>query len=289
MRKDYSVKEQNVLQTLKHDFFRGFNQDHQRLNQFQNKIEFDFIIGTYQIKTATTKKEVISSLQLRHLVFYQELLQKNHPTGLDIDRYDTFFDHIVVIDKKTTEVIATYRILCSKFSEDFYSKSEFNLDQIKLLNSPLLEVGRACVHPNYRKSTVLSCLWRGISEYLKLSGSQTLLGCGSIKTEDPKDAALMTLYFEKNKMILPQITCEPLAPFKIIHFNQILSLQRNADWTSAEDQKIKDLLPPLFRSYLKAGALVTAEPAWDRDFKCVDYLIFLDTQNLLGTYEKRFF
>lgn len=272
-----------LLQNFKRDISRSLNPDHFKLKKFQNKIEINIEVGNYAIKTATTKQEVIASLQLRHLVFIEEFIGKKHPTGLDIDRYDTFFDHLVVIDKKSDTVIATYRMISSLFSEDFYSRSEFNLSDLAKMQGPFLEVGRACVHPDHRRSIVLNLLWRGISEYLNQSGCRVLMGCGSIKTESPAEAALLTTYFKKMGYVDESCTFTPLVNYTMPGFEEAL-----AKISAIDEKRALELIPPLFLSYLKAGAIVGKVPALDREFKCIDYLIILDKNKMDEMFGKRF-
>ena len=274
-----------LLHSFRREIFRGLNADHSRLRQFQNKIEINIEAGNYLIKTAATKQEVIESLQLRHLVFIEEFIGKSNSTGLDIDRFDTFFDHLVVIEKKTSRVIATYRMLSSEFSRDFYSASEFNLSGLDTMQGPFLEIGRACVHPEHRRSIVLNLLWRGISEYLSLSGCEVLMGCGSVKTEDPAIAARLTRYFESRCYIAEQ-DFSPQSEYAMPDFQRQLDLA--PVFNSEEEKQTLALVPPLFNSYLKAGAKVGRYPAWDREFKCVDFLILLKKSDIDSLYGKRF-
>lgn len=277
-----------LIQSFKREISRGLNPDHFKLKKFHNKISIHIEVGSYVIKTATTKQEVISSLQLRHLIFIEEFLGRSNSTGLDIDRYDAFFDHLVVVDKKTDIIIATYRMLSSLFSDDFYSRSEFDLQGLLLMNGPFLEIGRACVHPDHRKSIVLNLLWRGIAEYLNQSNCEVLMGCGSIKTENPAQAALLTYFFEKNKYLVNANICPPHAAYYLPGFEESLQLVNKNIWTESEEQTAQTLIPPLFNSYLKAGAKVCKTPAWDKEFKCIDYLILLEKNKIDEHFRKRF-
>jgi putative hemolysin len=48
-------------------------------------------------------------------------------------------------------------------------------------------------------------------------------------------------------------------------------------------------IPPLFRVYLEMGAKVCSEPAIDRQFGVIDFLIVLDLEELDGRTQKRMF
>ena len=47
-------------------------------------------------------------------------------------------------------------------------------------------------------------------------------------------------------------------------------------------------LPPLMRGYLRAGALVCGEPAWDPEFSTADFLMLIAMDNVSGRYARRF-
>ncbi len=255
---------------------------------FPARYNFSFQMGHYLIKTAATQAEVLASLRLRHDVFYNELIGQSHPTGLDLDRYDTFFDHLIIIDSKNQEVIATYRLYSSRWGDDFYTKSEFDLTDLDHLQGPYLEMGRACVHRQYRRGVVMTLLWRGIAEYLKISGARVLMGCGSIKTEDVQKAALLTAYFQKNKYLPQASYCEPLSRFNFPDFQEHFEKIRAEEWTEEKQQQCEELIPPLFKSYLKAGAIVAGPPAWDRDFHCIDFVVLLEKEKISSLYGKKY-
>ncbi|MCB5295473.1 MAG: hypothetical protein LHW52_02880, partial [Candidatus Cloacimonetes bacterium] len=46
------------------------------------------------------------------------------------------------------------------------------------------------------------------------------------------------------------------------------------------DFEMRDRIPSLLNSYLKAGAKVCGSPALDRSFKCIDFLTLLDVSEL---------
>jgi len=48
------------------------------------------------------------------------------------------------------------------------------------------------------------------------------------------------------------------------------------------------VVPPLVKGYLRLGAWVCGEPAWDPDFNTADLLILLSMQNLNPAYARRF-
>jgi putative hemolysin len=47
-------------------------------------------------------------------------------------------------------------------------------------------------------------------------------------------------------------------------------------------------MPPLIKGYLRLGAKVCGEPAWDPAFHTADFLIWLSLENLQPRYARHF-
>jgi putative hemolysin len=47
-------------------------------------------------------------------------------------------------------------------------------------------------------------------------------------------------------------------------------------------------MPPLIKGYLRLGAKVCGEPAWDPDFNTADFLIWLSLDHLNARYARHF-
>jgi len=125
-----------------------------------------------------------SCLKLRFEVFHREYMNKKRTVGVDIDKLDYICDHLVIKDKRTDRVIGTYRLNSSKFTNTFYSASEFNMSKLLELEGNKLElVARALIKIIATVSS-LRCLAR-IAAYLQLTDTKHMFGCGSIKTMDP--------------------------------------------------------------------------------------------------------
>src|SRR5690606_22570614 len=110
--------------------------------------------------------ELLKILQLRHDIFVKEWQGRKTYHGLDVDNYDFAGDHLMIIDKSNNEVVGTYRLLCSKFTDRFYSQSEFHMDEFLRWPVVKLELGRACVHPQYRDGSTIDLLWKGLTRYI---------------------------------------------------------------------------------------------------------------------------
>jgi putative hemolysin len=252
-----------------------------KVHKFKAKINLFIEFGPYIIKTAETQKELIESFKLRHEVFNQEFLDITK-SGLDFDRFDYFFDHLIIVHKETNKIIGTYRLNCSSFSKESYTALEFDLQNFKLTTGTHLELGRACIQKNYRKGSVISLLWRGIAEYMNLSEAKTLFGCSSLKINDVRDAALVYKYLVDQGSVSSEFNCHPTQKFEMKNFDAWYTYF-NQGLTEKQKLEAEELIPSLLKSYLKLGAKVAAEPAFDKEFDCVDLLTVLHKKDLANS------
>jgi len=250
-----------------------------RVDKFAVKVPLQSERGQFIVKTISDPEELIQAFRLRYEVFHHEMIGKKKRTGLDIDAFDAICDHLVIKDKKTNTIVGTYRLNCSLFSKSFYSSQEFNLRRILEQKGPHIELGRACIKKEFRTGIVISLLWRGIAEYMTKVNAQLLFGCASIKTQSPRQAALLYCYFETNGYFNPKHFAPPTSDFRMPDFDLWVTHYKKS--LSADDTtEAEGLIPALCRSYLKAGAMLGGEPAYDRDFHCIDFLTILPRENL---------
>jgi putative hemolysin len=211
--------------------------------------------------------------RLRYRVFGEELgarLPSAH-LGIDEDRFDAHCEHLVVKDVVCGETVGTYRMLSRDSAEGaggFYSETEFHLTRILALPG-LVELGRACVHPDYRHGAVLAFLWSAIARHIQSAGHEHVIGCASIPAVDGgRGAASLYRRLARDHLCPPEWRVLPRRP---------LPLDQLADDVDAT-------IPPLLRGYLRMGAFVCGPPAWDPDFRCADVLVLLPMRRLRQRY-----
>ena len=141
------------------------------------------------VELAATPDSLRAAQALRYRVFGEECGARLHGAeqGLDQDRYDLHCEHLIVRDQRTGEVVATTRILDSERARSaggFYSESEFQLVGLGDLRGDVMEIGRTCVHADYRNGATISLLWSAVAEYLVERGVDYMIGCASIGMSD---------------------------------------------------------------------------------------------------------
>ncbi len=257
------------------------------LHKFSPKVPIHFKIGSLVLKTVTEKYELIEALKLRYEVFFEEMQGKTKKGGIDVDEFDALCDHLVIIDSKTDRIVGTYRLNCSKFSNTFYSAGEFQMERLLRDTHIKVELGRACIHKNFRKGTIISLLWRGIAEYMNQTGAQYLFGCGSVKTKDPHTAALLFQLLKEDGRLTQRFYCPTTLPYSMPGLPEEIA-KLSGGLSESQRDSARSLIPPLLNSYLKAGVEICGEPAWDVDFQCIDFLTLLDRSRLNGVHSKRY-
>lgn len=248
---------------------------------FTAKVNLQIDTEPFILKTASDVGELKQALQLRHKVFIEELRGQKFRLGLDIEPLDFNCDHLIIIDRKTSEIIGTYRVLCSRFHKKFYSDQEFDLSNFRQLPGVKMELGRACVAPNYRSSArLISLLWKGIAQYMESVDARYLMGCSSVQTTSPSEIQGLIQYFRMSGAVDNDFDIQPKLGFQPEEYG----VDRFRRATLPPNYR----LPPLLHAYIKAGAKVAPYPAYDETFGCIDFFTVLDRECLKPAFQRRF-
>ena len=226
---------------------------------------------------AHSASEILDAQRLRYRVFAGEM-GANLPSripGVDHDIYDPFCQHLVVRDTQSGEVVGTYRILAPESARQvgYYSENEFDLTRLQHLRPRLVEIGRSCVHPDYRSGATIALLWSGLAQFMVDHAYDYLMGCASISMADGGHAAA-SLY---NRLAATHLGPQeyrvfPRCPLPLAALQQ----DRPAE------------VPPLIKGYLRAGAWICGEPAWDPDFNTADLPILMPISRISNRYAKHY-
>lgn len=228
--------------------------------------------GRYLVGFAASQRAVEAALRLRFEVFNVELregLAESWRTGLDRDPFDAAMAHLVLIERASGALAGTYRLQTEAMARasglGFYSAQEYDLTGMSSWLPHATELGRACVGREHRSLAAVMALWQGIRGFLRVSGQRYVFGCCSLTTQDPDDGwrALRTIRAQgalHSQLWLPATRAYSCG-----------------DPARADDPALGALaLPKLFRTYLRLGTQVVSEPALDRDFGTVDFLVLQD-------------
>jgi len=241
------------------------------------------------VKLAENHEEVEEAQRLRYEVFNLEQgrgLEWSDKYGIDFDEYDEDCLHLLVITKKTREIIGTYRAhlgCIANSAKGFYSSREYYIKGLYRIADKCLELGRTCVSRQFRTGAAVSLLWGAISELLMRAKLTFMLGCVSLENMDPKVGWALYEYISREYPGCSDFTVTPRPGFilKRPPAREIKKILSNGGF-------LKKNTPPLLKGYLRLGANVCGEPALDKEFGTIDFFIMLDVNKVPERYVKHF-
>jgi len=233
----------------------------------------DLVVGLAQ-----TDEEIEAIQRLRFAVFTSEYGATLGPPGAEIDKdaFDSWCEHLMVRDLRRQQVVGTYRVLTpiqAQRAGGYYAESEFDLSGLSELRHSLVEFGRACVHGEYRNGSVLMMLWSGLAEILKKGGHSHVFGCASVSLRDGGVTAA-----EVWRSVKSGVQHNNTAVVTPLHRYPVERL----------DSHLPAKTPALLSGYLKLGARVCGEPAWDPDFNTADFPMLLSLSEMSKRYRRHF-
>ncbi|MGV7211305.1 GNAT family N-acetyltransferase [Oxalobacteraceae bacterium A2-2] len=234
--------------------------------------------GKLVLSMASTPEELREVQRLRYKVFIETLglTSLMRADGLDSDEFDEHCDHLIVRDTDSLEVVGTYRLLSPSRARKLgrlYSENEFDLNRLNNVRGRMVEAGRACIHPDYRGGSVIMLLWSGLADYMRRERSEFLIGCASISLADGGHNAVAVYNQLKNSFLAPaEYRVTPHLPFP---FAKLEPAQRAQ-------------VPALLKGYMRSGAWICGEPAWDPDFESADLFLLLPLSNLDARYARHY-
>ncbi|HPE60862.1 MAG: GNAT family N-acetyltransferase [Thiothrix sp.] len=229
------------------------------------------------VELASTPEQVLESQRLRYRIFAGEqgALLENAHEGIDRDHHDDWCQHLLVRDNRSTELVGSTRILSTpdaRRAGSFYSEAEFDLRTLfPHLHGNVIEIGRTCIHPDYRNGTGISLLWSGLAHFIETRQVDYLFGCASISMQDG-GAQVMA--------IMDSLRARHLAPAEL-RVTPRLRVRHTPPACQVS-------LPPLLKAYLRLGAWIGGEPCLDPDFNVADVFILLDIRCLNPRYQRHF-
>jgi putative hemolysin len=209
--------------------------------------------------------------------------------GRDYDEFDAVCDHLVVLDPRRRagdRVVGTYRLMREAVRRRlgrWYSAAEYALSPVvdRLAGQGgLLELGRSCVHPDYRGNATIQLLWRGIAAYLQRHDIGTMFGCASLAGTDPDALALPLAYLHRHHRA-PEDLRVRAQPGRRVAMDRL-----PADMI--DPRRALAALPPLIKAYLRLGAHVGEEAVIDHQFGTTDVFILLPVDRIPPKYLLRF-
>ena len=240
--------------------------------------------GHLELRLARDDRDLAAAQRLRYAVFVQELGGDgplvDHQQRLERDAFDAVFDHLILVDRRRDpamleDVVGVYRVLPSTRigpADRFYSEDEYDLGPLRSSGRRLLELGRSCVHPDYRGGSAMFHLWNGLAEYVLERGIEVLFGVASFHGTDPAPLAQPLAWLHHHHLAPPalRVVARP-AHRQAMDLLALASLDRKAAMLAT---------PALIKAYLRLGGFV-GDGAWiDHAFNTTDVCLVMDTARM---------
>ncbi|MDD5697802.1 MAG: GNAT family N-acetyltransferase [Victivallaceae bacterium] len=245
----------------------------------------------FLIKYAENEQEIEATMRLRYEVFNLEQgkgLESAAREQIDRDEFDEHCLHLIIVEKKTSRIVGTYRVHLGVIARNhlgFYSAREYHIQGIDRIMDEIVEVGRSCVHPDFRNGSVIALLWNGIGATLTRSGMRYLLGCVSLETVDPTVGWTLYEYFKRRGKLCSYLNAVPAKAFELPPPDPV----RMNEFLEEKNVALLQHIPPLFKGYLRLGVMICGRPVLDQEFGSIDFLVLLDHSLLPEKYVKHFF
>mgnify|MGYP003543995377 FL=1 len=150
---------------------------------------------------------VEDSIVLKELGRLRELSFRKVGEGVnkkrDTDKYDIYYQHIILWDENDLEIVGSYRIGNSDFIfknigvKGFYSNTLFKYnEEFTPYLKDSIELGRSFVQPKYWGTRALDYLWFGIGAYLRTNPNiKYMFGPVSMSATFPTVAKDMMIFY----------------------------------------------------------------------------------------------
>jgi len=250
--------------------------------------------GTLEVRLAGNEAEIAAAQRLRFQIFHDEMgagmPEAAVETGRDLDDYDPYCDHLLVIDHEDAarpQVVGTYRLLRQQTAAahfGFYSAGEFDLGPLLAGASTgrqLLELGRSCVHAAHRNALTINLLWRGIASYLGTHNIGHMFGCGSLHGTDTAEHAAALAYLHHHHLAPPELRARAHVGSHRVETNMMAP-------GSYDVKAAARSLAPLIKGYLRVGAMIGDGAYVDREFNTIDVFVIMPVDRITERYAGRY-
>ena len=234
----------------------------------------------FEVSWARHLDEVREAQRLRHAVFADEMgarlpVDPAAGPGHDADRFDDFCEHLIV-RSSLGPVIGTYRVLtpaAARRAGGLYTATEFDIASLAPLRDRLVELGRSCVHEQWRTGGVILALWGALAEFMQRHALEAMVGCASVGLRDGGGyAASLWSRLRRTHLAETHWQVQPRLALPVDDLVNNLEVEP----------------PALVKGYLRCGARLLGAPAWDPEFGCADLPMLLRLNDMPARYRRHF-
>ncbi|WP_293449405.1 GNAT family N-acyltransferase [Planktotalea sp.] len=237
----------------------------------------------FKVIFANSKADVRVAQTLRYDVFVEELgavgTCVDHAQRLEQDHWDPHSKHLLLLDcarggDVATQAVGVYRLLDTvgaKAAGGFYATREFDLTPLLTTQGRVLELGRSCLHRDYRGGTAMFHLWSALAAHVLDEKYDVLFGSASFRGTDMNALSAPLSLLHHRHLAVAHLCPTARMPFMEMGLIAEGALDRKACMTQ---------IPALIKAYLRLGGCVGAGAYLDFDFNTTDVCMILDVAQM---------
>ncbi|GGD39027.1 acyltransferase [Malaciobacter pacificus] len=254
---------------------------------------------------------VEDSIVLKELGRLRELSFRKVGEGInkkrDTDKYDIYYQHIILWDENDLEIVGSYRIGNSDFIyknigvKGFYSYNLFKYqdDFVPYLRNSI-ELGRSFVQPKYWGTRALDYLWYGIGAYLKNNPNiKYMFGPVSLSATYPRTAKDLMVFYYDHYFGQEKNFVNPVQPYQFSNtqseIKELFSLEdKKQDFKILKSSlgNMNVSVPTLYKQYsdiAQDGGVKFLGFNIDPNFgDCIDGFILVEVDKIKESAKKRY-
>ncbi|SFR39078.1 ornithine-acyl[acyl carrier protein] N-acyltransferase [Yoonia tamlensis] len=236
----------------------------------------------FHVSLAQTPADICAAQRLRYAVFVRELggqgATVDHAAGLESDRFDAFADHLLLRDltrPAADQVVGVYRLLTGSQAQkagQFYCADEFDLTALVQSGKRLLELGRTCLHADYRGGAAMVHIWCALADYVARNRVDILFGAASFHGTDVGAlAAPLSLLYHRH-----------LAPehLRVFAIGPNAAAMNILPVDQIDRVRAMRKTPALIKAYLRLGGVVGNGVFVDKPLNTIDICMILDAASV---------
>lgn len=231
----------------------------------------------FTVRIAETAEDLRAAQALRYEVFVRELggggEGVDHTLGLESDGFDAHAAHLLLRDESRGEVVGVYRLMTedhARAAGQFYSENEYDLSPLLQSGRKLLELGRSCLHHDYRGGLAMYHLWNAVAAYVAEQEIEILFGVASFHGTDVDELAEPLSHLHASHLAPPELRVRS----RVFQRMDLVPPER------IDRKRAVVATPALIKAYLRLGGFVGDGAFVDHAFNTTDICLILDTARM---------
>src|ERR1700752_168671 len=237
--------------------------------------------GRFIIRLARTPEEIQLALRLRYQVFNLECgigLVSSFRYAQEIDEFDFSAEHLIIIDRVNHELIGTCRLRTYEIAKSFQGFSLSKSFELGSLPADVIkdsiEVSRVCIAEAHRNSKAYFLLLKALALLSAKNVKPYFLSTLPIGTQDPTVAGRIYEALSDKLMVHEHIRFRPNPGSKCLWYKV---------------PTLKAQIPSIFKSHFGLGFKLCGPPAFDRQFRTINFPVVLDSSAISNLVRRRFY